>query len=104
MVFTMLALVAGIGLIFSFTKKGEFDTQIKFSNGYVDYVNQTDLVYDQSRGDFNESAITAKNAGSIVICPGSGESCMVVVTHGMDNTTVYLGKKTVGGPDWAVYQ
>lgn len=103
-IFTVLAVVASAVMFFSFTYKDDFDTLIKFRDDSSFYVRQTDLVFDQTKGDFNEGAIATKNANTIVICPGTGENCLVVVVNGMDNTTVYYAKKTVGGPDFAVYQ
>lgn len=39
---------------------------------------------------------------SVVICPGTGQRCFVVVDDGQQ-TIVYWAKKTPGGPDVAIY-
>jgi hypothetical protein len=65
-------------------------------------VDTKDLVYDERSGDFDEGAIPGVDTRtglpiSIIICPGVGERCTLWVWNG-DHPTIYLAKKTVGGP------
>ena len=68
--------------------------------------DSNDLVYDRRSGDFAEGSIPGIDTKTalpveISICPGTGERCTVWIWDG-NNPTIYLGKKTPGGPDVVV--
>ena len=66
-------------------------------------IADSDFNYDYESEDFGEEAIRAFDNiqqvdGEIEICPGTGVKCYIIIWDG-NNPTVYLGKKTVNGPD-----
>ena len=77
-----------------------YDTNIQGTNYWFNY---SDVHYDPD-GDINETPINGYDQAQqrvigIVICPGKGANCQVIVVVGRD-TYVFVAKKTPGGPDY----